>query len=41
MKNAKNLFLAVQIKKTEKNNLQKRMEKKAFFNFYDIEKNYF
>ena len=33
MKNAKNLFFAVQIEKTEKNNLQKEWRKKAFLLF--------
>ena len=31
MKNAKNLFFAVQIEKTEKNNLQKEWRKKLFY----------
>ena len=39
-KNVENLFLAVQIEKTEKNNLQKEWRKKLF-TFYDKEKNYF
>ena len=30
-KNAKNLFFAVQIEKTEKNNLQKEWRKKLFY----------
>ena len=33
MKNAKNLFFAVQIEKITKNNLQKKMEKKSFLLF--------
>ena len=33
MKNAKNLFFAVQIEKTEKNNLQKEWRKKLFILF--------
>ena len=41
MKNAKNLFLAVQIEKTAKNYLQKEWRKKLFFNFYAIEKKLF
>ena len=41
MKNAKNLFFAVQVEKAEKYNVQKVMEKKGFFTFYDKEKNYF
>ena len=40
MKNAKNLFFAVQVEKSEKNNLQKNGEK-SFFTCYDKEKNYF
>ena len=39
MKNAKNLFFAVQIEKTDKNNLQKEWRKKLSFTFYDKEKN--
>ena len=37
LKNAKNLFFAVQIEKTEKNNFQKNGEK-SFFTFYEKEK---
>ena len=33
MKNAKNLFFAVQTEKTEKHNLQKEWRKKLFFTF--------
>ena len=33
MKNAKNLFFADQIEKTEKNNLQKEWRKKLFYFF--------
>ena len=39
-KNAKNLFFAVQIENTEKNNLQKEWRKKLCY-FYDKEKNCF
>ena len=39
LKNAKNLFFAVQIEKTEKNNLQREW-RKMLFAFYDKEKNY-
>ena len=31
MKNVKNLFFAIQIEKTEKNNLQKEWRKKLFY----------
>ena len=39
MKNAKNIFFAVQTDKIDNNNLQKEWKKKAFFTFYDKEKN--
>jgi len=40
-KNAKNLFLAVQIEKTETNNLPKKWGRKAFLLFKLKHKSYF
>ena len=37
MKNAKNLFFAVQIEKTEKKIICKKNGEKTFFTFYDKE----
>ena len=40
LKNAKNLFFAVQIEKTEKNNFQKEWRKKLFYFLRERKKNY-